>query len=77
MIDDISETTDVSAQHPDVVARLTAHAEHFRETLGDARLDRIGTEVRPIGRVEHAAPLTRFDPDHPYYMAEYDLSDRG
>ena len=74
---DIGETTDVAAQHPDVVASLAALAERARESLGDSITERVGSDVRAIGRVESAAPLTSFDPDHPYYLAEYDLSDKG
>ncbi|MGB0112907.1 MAG: sulfatase [Ilumatobacteraceae bacterium] len=74
---DIAETTDVIDEHPDVVAELEALAETARATLGDARLGRVGSEVRPIGRVDHAAPLTTYDPEHPYFIAEYDLADRG
>ncbi len=33
--------------------------------------------MRPIGRALTPQPLVTFDPGHPYYMAEYDLSDRG
>lgn len=74
---DPGETTDVSRQHADVVAALGAHAERARQSLGDARLGRVGADVRPIGRVGNPRPLTTFDPDHPYYLAEYDLSDWG
>lgn len=74
---DIGETTDVSGDHPDVVAELEALADHARATLGDARLERTGSEVRPIGTVENPAPLTTYDPEHPYVVAEYDLADRG
>ena len=74
---DIAETTDLADSHPDVVADLTSHAERARASLGDARLDRVGDDVRPIGRVADAKRLTEYDPGHPYYMAEYDLSDRG
>jgi arylsulfatase A len=74
---DIGETADVHDEHPDVVAELEAHAERARQSLGDRRTGRVGTDVRPIGRVPHGAPLTTFDPAHPYYMAEYDLPDRG
>ena len=31
-----------------------------------------GRGVRPIGRVDDPKPLTVYDPDHPYMVAEYD-----
>lgn len=74
---DIGETTDVAARHPEVVEELNRKADLARMSLGDARLHCEGNDLRPIGRVENAAPLTKYDPKHPYYMAEYDLSDRG
>ena len=74
---DISETTDVSADYPDVVLCLQTHAEWARTSLGDARLERVGNDLRPIGRVTNPKPLTVYDPEHPYYLAEYDLTDRG
>jgi arylsulfatase A-like enzyme len=51
---DVSETTDLSAQHPDVVARLTALAEIARDDLGDSLLKRTGKNVRPAGRLAAA-----------------------
>ena len=60
-----------------MIAHLDALAETARATLGDRRLERVGSQVRPIGSVADAAPLTMFDPDHPYFMAEYDIADRG
>lgn len=74
---DAAESTDVAAGHPEVVERLEAIAEGYRERLGDARLGRRGDEVRPIGRVPTGRTLTTFDPSHPYYASEYDLPDRG
>lgn len=74
---DIGETTDVQLDHPDVVRRLETIAEQHRAELGDARVGRRGAGVRPIGRVPVGRPLTTYDPDHPYYAAEYDLADRG
>ncbi len=74
---DIGETVDVGGGNPAIVERLRVLAESARESLGDARLDRVGRDVRPIGRVEDASPLTEYDPDHPYFMAEYDVGDRG
>jgi arylsulfatase A-like enzyme len=48
---DIGETTDVSAQHPDVVAKLTALAELARDDLGDSLVKRAGKNLRPAGRL--------------------------
>lgn len=48
---DIGETTDVSAQHPEVVKRLQALADRCREDLGDARRGIKGRNIRPCGRV--------------------------
>ncbi len=74
---DIGETTDVAASHPEVVARLHRLLDEARADLGDGVKGVEGTGRRPVGRVDNPAPLTTFDPDHPYYMAEYDLADRG
>jgi arylsulfatase A-like enzyme len=52
---DIGETTDVAAQHPDIVTRLERHAEHARATLGDALTGRKGSEVRPAGELAGVA----------------------
>ena len=75
--EDVGEREDVHDHHPEVVARLSGLADEARHDLGDARLGMAGAGVRPVGQVDHAVPLTSFDPDHPYYLAEYDLSDRG
>src|SRR5690606_29406091 len=74
---DVAETTDLAAEHPDVVARLSALVDAARSDLGDQALGIVGRGTRPIGRVDDPVPLTTFDPDHPYFMAEYDLHHRG
>jgi arylsulfatase A-like enzyme len=48
---DVGESTDVSADHPDVVARLERASEEARTTLGDELTDRKGSEVRHPGRL--------------------------
>jgi arylsulfatase A len=48
---DVGETTDVAAQHPDVVARLEALAEQARADLGDTATKRVGRGVREPGRL--------------------------
>jgi arylsulfatase len=47
---DVGESTDVSQQHPEVVARLDRVAEEARLALGDRLQGRVGSEVRPPGR---------------------------
>lgn len=74
---DPGETTDVAGAHPEVVAQLQAQAARAREELGDALTDSEGRDRRPHGEVANPQALATFDPDHPYYMAEYDLADRG
>jgi arylsulfatase len=54
---DIGETTDVAAEHSEVVARLDALAEEARRALGDRLTDRQGEEVREPGR----RPLNRLE----------------
>ncbi len=48
---DVGETTDVSAEHPEIVARLQRAAELARRELGDALTQRQGSGVRPSGRL--------------------------
>ena len=49
---DPAERVNVIAVHPEVRDRLLALAEGAREELGDRRLQRVGSGVRPPGRVE-------------------------
>ncbi|MCL6501605.1 MAG: sulfatase [Pirellulales bacterium] len=51
---DPGETTDLAAQHPEVVARLQQLADAAREDLGDTATGRQGRNVRQPGRL--AAP---------------------
>jgi arylsulfatase A len=48
---DIGELDDISAQNPEVVAKLTAFAEVARDDLGDALTKRVGKNLRPAGRL--------------------------
>ncbi len=47
---DVSETKDVAAQHPEIVAKLEAFAEKARAELGDKLTGRTGSGVREPGR---------------------------
>lgn len=52
---DVGETHEVSAEHPDVVRRLIALAEAARGELGD--VNRLGAGQRPAGFVADPKPL--------------------
>jgi arylsulfatase A-like enzyme len=60
VVADPGEKQNVLADHPDVAAELTKHAERARRELGD--LDAPGTGVRPAGRVEHPTPRVMTPP---------------
>ena len=49
---DIGENTNVFDQNPDVVERLTKHAEAARNDLGDTLTKRKGTGIRPAARIK-------------------------
>ncbi|MGE3172082.1 MAG: sulfatase [Planctomycetota bacterium] len=49
---DVGETTDVAAEHPDVVERLQRFAAAARADLGDTLQDQQGAGRRPHGRLE-------------------------
>ena len=52
LVNDISETTDLSDEHPEIVKSLEAEAEKARTELGDNITKRIGAGIREPGRVE-------------------------
>jgi arylsulfatase A-like enzyme len=74
---DIGESENVAADHPAVVEELQAFAAEARQDLGDEFLGIEAENVRPCGWNEDARPLTEYDENHPYIMAEYDIPDRG
>ena len=52
LAEDPGETTDVAAEHPEVVERLQRAAADARAELGDTLTDATGRAVRPAGRPE-------------------------
>jgi arylsulfatase len=48
--EDIGETKDVSAAHPEIVERLTKLAEPLRLELGDSLTKTAAQAARPLGR---------------------------
>jgi arylsulfatase A len=77
LVTDIGESTDVSAEHPDVVADLLARVTAGRTDLGDQASGVVGAGTRPIGRVDNPVTLSDVDPNDPATLAEYDLPYRG
>jgi arylsulfatase A len=54
LVHDIGESSDVSAQHPEIVKQLEAEAEKARADLGDALTKRPGPGRREPGRLNEA-----------------------
>ncbi len=52
LVNDISETTDVAAKHPEIVRQLEAEVEKARADLGDALTKRPGSGRREPGKVD-------------------------
>jgi len=74
---DVGETENLYAEKADVAAECMAHIERMRAELGDDRLEISGSARRPVGLVSDPKPLCEYDPTHPYFDAEYDLSEAG
>ena len=74
---DIGEENNLYDEYPEVVSELTELYELYREKLGDSITKTKGNEARPGGIVENPVNLTVYNPDHPYYIAEYDKGDVG
>jgi len=49
---DLSETTDVAEQYPEVVAQIVALADQKRKEMGDALTNQTGTGSRPAGSID-------------------------
>ena len=49
---DLSETTDLAEQYPEVVAQIVALADQKRKELGDALTNQTGTGSRPAGSID-------------------------
>ncbi len=77
LVDDIGERHDLVDEHPEVVADLLAIIAAARLEFGDDASGLAGSDVRPVGRVSEPVTLTVFNEDAPYFMAEYDLPERG
>ncbi len=74
---DVGESNNLFDQEPKVVSDLMTKLNACRRDIGDAATGTAGENVRPIGRVDDAKPLTEYDPNHPYIIAMYDKPYRG
>ena len=63
LVNDIACENNVAAQHPDVVERLTWHANKARLELGDQQ--QAGRGQRTAGKVDHPPIAQRLAPDRP------------
>jgi arylsulfatase A-like enzyme len=77
LCEDISEQNNLYNSYPDVIAQLENLIDKCRSELGDEAEGIQGTEIRSIGRVENAKPLTDYDENHPYIVAMYDKPEAG
>jgi len=75
--DDIAETTNLAADHLEIVADLQGRLDRCRKDLGDSITGVEGQGCRPIGRVDNPKSLTEYDPNCPYVCAEYDTGESG
>jgi len=73
--EDVGETMNRYDEFPEIVAELESKAAAMRQDIGDEATGVVGQNVRPIGRVENAKPLTEYRKEHPYMIAMYDLPD--
>lgn len=69
---DVTETTDVSVDHPELVRELAGLAQACREELGDSSDELPGPGCRPVGRVESPRLLTWREGLDPYFDSMYD-----
>jgi arylsulfatase A len=72
---DPGESNNLYTARPDIVETLMNELERCRDDLGDSVTNRIGRNLRPVGRVDDPEPMTTYDVHHPYMIDEYDLKD--
>jgi arylsulfatase A-like enzyme len=72
---DPGESNNLYTARPDIVETLMNELERCRDDLGDSVTNRIGRNLRPVGRVDDPEPMTAYDVHHPYMIDEYDLKD--
>ena len=74
---DPGESHDLYTERPELVRMLEEIAAGYRQDIGDNLTGAPGKNCRPAGKAVNPKPLTYYDPDYPYIIAEYDLPDAG
>ena len=64
LMNDISESKDVSDQYPEIVTVLEAIGNIARSKFGDKLRGVAGTDIRPIGRLDPERPLSDLNVSH-------------
>ena len=77
LAEDLSERTNVAAQHPKIVQDLIQRMEAMGDRIGDGLRDTLGDERRPHSISKDPKPLTEFDEDYPYIEPSYLLNQAG
>ncbi|WP_428868719.1 sulfatase-like hydrolase/transferase [Clostridium sediminicola] len=75
--EDPSESNNVYNQYSEIAEMIMEKIEKCRKDIGDAFTDTKGENIRDIGKVEKANPLTEYDENHPYIISMYDKTEVG
>ncbi|MFI3206498.1 MAG: sulfatase [Clostridia bacterium] len=74
---DISETTNIIADYPEIAQDLLERTQKYRTALGDLFEGTVGEEIRPCTQIKNPKPLAEYDENHPYIVSIYDKDTRG
>ena len=72
--DDISESIDLKDRYREIVKEMEKLLDKARYDMGDDLMSMRGKNTRPAGKVDNPRKLTNYDPNHPYIVAEYDMT---
>ena len=74
---DPAEQHNVYSENPEIVEQIMLKIMDCRGDIGDAFTNTAGKNVRSVGKVENAKPLTEYDENHPYIISMYDKTEVG
>ena len=73
--EDISEEYNILDKHTQIVKEIKVSIDECRHDLGDDLTGEKGINCRLVGKVDNPKPITAYNPDHPYIISMYDVSD--